>query len=221
MCGVGLGPLAPAEATPTARLLATHRVFERPVPSSRQKPPVSGRRPITGKRTVLPILGQRLQGFGGRWLRVALPGRPNGSSGWIRAAKTRLASSEWRIVVALRQRRVTVWRGGRSIRTFRAVVGAPATPTPTGRFFVEESVALAPGLVGSPVALALSARSNVLRQFAGGPGQIAIHGRGGIGGSLGTAVSHGCIRLSHHAVAWLARHVGAGVRVRIRPSSRT
>ena len=82
------------------------------------------------------------------------------------------------------------------MRRFSAVVGNPSTPTPRGRFFIEEALALAPGAHGGPYALATSARSNVLQEFEGGPGQIALHGTDGLSGALGTAVSHGCIRLS-------------------------
>ena len=42
-----------------------------------------------------------------------------------------------------------------------------------------------PGSAGGPFALALSARSNVLQEFAGGPGQIAIHGVANLGGTPG------------------------------------
>src|SRR6266852_3760526 len=45
--------------------------------------------------------------------------------------------------------------------------------------------------------LALSARSNVLQEFAGGPGQIAVHGLKNVGGVLGSAASHGCVRLAN------------------------
>ena len=58
-------------------------------------------------------------------------------------------------------------------------MGTPATPTPPGKFFIEEAVALAPGHAGGPFALATSARSNVLQEFEGGPGQIALHGTPG------------------------------------------
>ena len=85
-----------------------------------------------------------------------------------------------------------------------------------GVFFVEESVAMPPGSAGAPFALALSARSNVLQEFDGGPGQIAIHGIENLGGTLGTAASHGCIRLATHAITWLASHVGTGTPVTIR-----
>lgn len=101
------------------------------------------------------------------------------------------------------------------MRTIKAIVGKPATPTPRGRFFVEESVQMMPGSAGTPFALALSARSNVLQEFAGGPGQIAIHGVGNIGGTAGTAVSHGCVRLQDGGIRWLAARIGPGVPVDI------
>src|SRR5207237_28514 len=130
---------------------------------------------------------------------------------------TRLGSTRWRIVVDTSTRRVTVYREGMAVRSFRAVVGKPSTPTPHGVFFVEEVIALPATEPGAPYALALSARSNVLQEFAGGPGQIAIHGRDNVGGSLGTAVSHGCVRLDDAAMEWLVERVGAGTPVAITP----
>jgi lipoprotein-anchoring transpeptidase ErfK/SrfK len=56
----------------------------------------------------------------------------------------------------------------------------------------------------------------VLQEFMGGPGQIALHGIGNIGGQMGTAESHGCIRVSTAAITWLAGHIGAGVPLTIR-----
>jgi lipoprotein-anchoring transpeptidase ErfK/SrfK len=120
-------------------------------------------------------------------------------------------------VVDTSRRRVTVYRNGRAIRVFKAVVGKPSTPTPVGQFFVEESVQLRPWQVGAPFLLTLSARSTVLQEFAGGRGQIAIHGRDNIGGVLGTAVSHGCVRLADRAMRWLVAwgRIGPGVPVTI------
>ncbi len=68
---------------------------------------------------------------------------------------------------------------------------------------------------GGPFALALSARSNVLQEFEGGPGQIGIHGRDGLGGTLGAAESHGCIRLDTASISWLAERIGPGTPVSI------
>jgi lipoprotein-anchoring transpeptidase ErfK/SrfK len=95
-------------------------------------------------------------------------------------------------------------------------VGKPSTPTPQGRFFVEETLVLGGGAVGAPYALALSARSNVLQQFDGGPGQIALHGLDNVGGVPGTAASHGCMRLARRPITWLAARIGPGVPVTIR-----
>jgi len=74
-----------------------------------------------------------------------------------------------------------------------------------------------PGHPGAPYALALSARSNVLQEFEGGPGQVAIHGVMNLGGTPGTAVSHGCVRLANHNIRWMAARIGPGVRVTISP----
>lgn len=109
---------------------------------------------------------------------------------------------------------MAVRRHGRLVRRFRAVVGAPSTPTPRGRFFVEEAVALA-AQVGGPYALATSARSDVLQEFDGGPGQIALHGTNELAGALGHASSHGCIRLGTRAITWLAYRIGSGVGLTI------
>jgi len=149
-------------------------------------------------------------------VRVRLPGRPSGHTGWIRASQTRRRSTEWRLVLDLSARRITVYRYGRVQRRFRVVVGARSTPTPRGNFFIEEALALSPSALGGPFALATSARSAVLQEFAGGPGQIALHGTRGLSGALGTAASHGCIRLDTRAIVWLTARVGRGVSLTVK-----
>jgi lipoprotein-anchoring transpeptidase ErfK/SrfK len=144
-----------------------------------------------------------------------MPGRPNGTKGWIAHRSTVLTTTTWSIVVRTSSRRVLVYRHGRLVRRFAGIVGKPSTPTPHGRYFVEESVRMLPGSAGGPFALALSARSNVLQEFEGGPGQIAIHGVAHLGGTLGTAMSHGCVRLANRSVRWLAVRITAGVPVTI------
>jgi lipoprotein-anchoring transpeptidase ErfK/SrfK len=96
------------------------------------------------------------------------------------------------------------------------VIGKPGTPTPRGTFFVEENVRLPAARPGGPFALALSARSAVLQEFDGGPGQIALHGLRHLEGRPGTAVSHGCVRLADADITWLADRLGPGVPVTIR-----
>jgi lipoprotein-anchoring transpeptidase ErfK/SrfK len=205
----GNTPRVPASQQ-LAVLLTTHRAHRAPHAGSPQVALVPSHRPITGEQTTLPVIGRSTDRGGARWLRVMLPGRPAGLTGWIAQQGTRSLSTSWRIVVNLEARRVTIFRDGRSVRSFRAVVGKPSTPTPTGQFFVEETVEMSAREPGGPFALALSARSSVLQEFEGGPGQIAIHGRDNLGGTLGTAESHGCIRVDTANIDWLAARVGPG-----------
>lgn len=189
-------------------LLHDHVVRAKPNANARRVEVVASRRPLTRVRTVLPVLG-----ISGRssWVRVRLPGRPNSHVGWISTRRTRETSTDWQIVVKVSTRRVTVYNNDRVRRRFRAVVGKSSSPTPRGVFFIEEALALSSHHAGGPFALATSARSNVFQEFEGGPGQIGIHGTDNLSGALGTAVSHGCIRLDTQAITWLARRIGAGV----------
>ena len=143
--------------------------FSRPDRRSRRVTEVRSTRPITGERTVLPVVGHATGRHGGVWLEVLLPGRPNSHTGWISRRSATLALTKWQIIVRLSTREVRVFWGGRLAALFVAVVGKPSTPTPPGLFFVEESVALSQLAAGAPYALALSARSNALREFDGGP----------------------------------------------------
>jgi hypothetical protein len=223
-CLLGLGcdsavaapsPARVQAAQQLAVLLTSHRAHRTPRAGSPQVAFVPANRPITGERTTLPVIGRSTSRGGIRWLHVMLPGRPNGSTGWIAQQGTRKLATTWHLVVDLRGRRVTAYRGGRVVRTFRAVVGKPSTPTPSGNFFVEETLQMAPGEPGGPFALATSARSNVLQEFEGGPGQIAVHGRNNLGGTLGAAESHGCVRLDTASIDWLAARVEPGTPVTI------
>ena len=209
------GPTVPV-SRPLVVLLHDHVARARPDAHAREVEVVVARRPLTRVRTVLPVLGRSGSGASSSWLRVRLPGRPNGHRGWISTRRTRATATEWYVSVELSARRLTVFRHGRAVRMFSAVVGKPSTPTPRGQFFVEEALALSSHDPGGPFALATSARSDVLREFDGGPGQIAIHGTDNLSGAPGTAVSHGCIRLRTRAITWLARRIGSGVPLTIR-----
>jgi lipoprotein-anchoring transpeptidase ErfK/SrfK len=196
-------------------LLSAHSVHQGPTAGSPVVSMLSARRPITGEQTTVPVIARAIAAGGGGWLQVMLPGRPNGSTGWISQLQTSARVTAWAIVVDLAARRVNVYRDAHRVRSFEAVVGKPATPTPTGQFYVEEALQMSAGEPGGPFALALSARSNVLQEFEGGPGQIAIHGRDNLGGTLGSAASHGCIRLATASIQWLAARIGPGTPVTI------
>ncbi len=197
-----------------AQLRFSHQVYRSASMRAPLHRTLPAQTPLTGERTTLPVVGHAAAGHR-RWLRVMLPGRPNSSTGWIEQGGTRELQTGWRIIVSLSRRRVWAYFDGHLLKSFSAVVGKPSTPTPTGNFFVEETEAMPGTAPGGPYVLALSARSNVLQDFDGGPGQIGIHGRDLLGGTLGQAESHGCMRLATSDITWLAVRIGPGVPVTI------
>jgi lipoprotein-anchoring transpeptidase ErfK/SrfK len=146
------------------------------------------------------------------WLRVRLPWRPNSAAGWINASRVVLKKTSWRIAVSTNRRTLTLFRRGAPVGTVQVVVGKPSTPTPQGLFAVTWAIPWYPSdFLGSWV-LDLTAHSDVLKQFDGGIGTVAIHGRGAssLVDPLGTAASHGCVRLANDAIDWLVRTIGEG-----------
>lgn len=210
------GAVTPSQAVVT--LKARHAVYARP--GGAREATISAQRPITGEPTTLPVLATQ-RGPVGAWLLVRLPGRllpgaPNGRTGWIKAVSTQLGVIHWHIFVSLGRRLARIYYAGQLRRSYPVVVGAPSSPTPTGQFFVEENIAEPSNFPGAPYALATSARSEVFTEFDGGPGQVALHGvGGGLGGTPGTAVSHGCVRFTTGAISWLAQRIYPGTPVTI------
>ncbi|HXE45954.1 MAG TPA: L,D-transpeptidase [Conexibacter sp.] len=151
----------------------------------------------------------------GAWLRVLLPVRPNGASGWIRTRRVELRTNPYRVGVALHAHRLVVWRAGRVVLRTPIGVGRAVTPTPRGLAFVTVLLRQPDphGLYG-PWAFGLSLYSPVLSSFGGGPGQVGIHGTNDPAG-IGRDVSHGCIRLPNAAIERLARTLPLGTPVRI------
>jgi hypothetical protein len=156
------------------------------------------------------------------WLRVRLPSRPNDAAAWVRANQVVLRPTRWRLVVSRRARTLSVFRGGKRVRRFRVVIGAPPTPTPHGLFSIVDVWRSTPSAFLGSYILPITAHSNVLTEFGGGDGRVGIHGRGGSSllDPLGAARSHGCIRLSNGPINWIVRKVGTrglpGIPVRVR-----
>ena len=147
---------------------------------------------------------------GGDWLRVALPTRPNGSEGWIRARDATLDTVADKVVVDLAARTLTWTRNGEVQLHATVAIGAPASPTPTGSFFVTD-VLPSSGAYGDWV-VALDAHSDTFTEFEGGDARIAIHGTNDPS-SIGRAASSGCVRADAETLATLAAALPAGTPV--------
>jgi lipoprotein-anchoring transpeptidase ErfK/SrfK len=172
---------------------------------------------VNGVPTVLGILGERVDAACRPALyRVQVPLRPNGITGWVAARDVDVASVRTRIEVDLSERRLTLYRAGRELLRTTVAIGSSATPTPTGRYYVnqrlipqDESGPFGPGAVG------ISAFSDVLTGWTQG-GPIAIHGTNAPW-SIGRAVSNGCIRLLNSVLRRVFRVALAGTPVMIGP----
>ncbi|GLY74349.1 L,D-transpeptidase [Actinoallomurus iriomotensis] len=148
------------------------------------------------------------------WERVLLPSRPNGAAGWIPSGngKVETAHSPYDVKVDTSARRLTLLKSGKSLGTWTVAVGAPKTPTPTGRTFILASLAPAKATY-SPLILPVGAHSDSLDTFGGGPGTVAFHGwpQKSV---FGQAVTHGCVRVPADALRQLSK-VPLGTPVQI------
>lgn len=150
---------------------------------------------------------------GGDWLQVALPERPNGSTGWIRRSDVEIRTVDESIEVDVTARTLTLFDGGDPVLTTAVAVGTDANPTPTGAFYVVDK--LDTGDPSGPYgrfAFGLSAHSERLSEFAGGDGQVGIHGTDDPS-SIGQAMSHGCVRVPADVAEVLTETVNLGTPV--------
>ncbi|HEY2937362.1 MAG TPA: L,D-transpeptidase [Gaiellaceae bacterium] len=156
-----------------------------------------GRVNQSGFPTVFSVVGRRrTRDCATAWYRVQLPVRPNGTTGWVRAAAVQVAPVHTKILIQVHAKRLELFRDGCVVLRTPISTGSPETPTPTGRFYVKERLVPtnASGPWG-PAALGISAFSPVLKSWAQG-GPVGIHGTNDPS-AIGQAVSHGCIRLDN------------------------
>jgi lipoprotein-anchoring transpeptidase ErfK/SrfK len=206
-------PPPPAPAPPPHTVVATATVPTVPVYSAPEGD-VVGPALANPNEFGLPLVF-RVLAVQPDWVQVMLPRRPNGSTGWLRAADVTTADDDWRMKVELGAHRLTVWEGADVIRQETVAVGMPSAPTPTGDFYLTETLDTGhPSGPYGPWAFGLSAFSDVYTSFAGGPGQIGLHGTNEPQ-ALGADVSHGCIRVTNEAITDLARRVPPGTPISI------
>ncbi len=171
---------------------------------------------VNGVATVFSVLGARVDRRCRPTLyRVQVPLRPNGVTGWVAPAAVAVARVRTRIVVELSERRLTLYRNGKPVLTSRVAIGAPSTPTPTGRYYVNQRlIPTDPSGPFGPGAVGISAFSDVLTGWTQG-GPIAIHGTNAPW-SIGEAVSNGCLRVPNDVLRHVFKQALAGTPVLIR-----
>ena len=151
----------------------------------------------------------------GDWLEVQISMRPNEGTAWVRASDVSVRQVPYRIVVDTVAKRLTAYSRQGAFLDVPVAVGTGSTPTPTGSYFLDGAVKVPndDGPYGA-YQLSVAAFSNVHYSFAGGVGQIAIHGTNNPA-LIGTPASNGCVRMTNDDVTLLAHSVPVGTPVEI------
>ncbi|MEX2210161.1 MAG: L,D-transpeptidase [Gaiellaceae bacterium] len=154
-----------------------------------------GRENVNNHVTVLGVLSAiRDRKCEATWYRVQLPLKPNGTLGYVRGSELELMPVRTRILIDISDRKIVLERAGRVVLETVAAVGSEATPTPTGRYYVNQRLRAAdPSGPYGPGGVGISAFSEVLTYWAQG-GPIAIHGTNRPE-TIGLAASNGCLRV--------------------------
>ena len=169
-----------------------------------------------GLPEVYLALASHVDHAGGQvWIKIRIPGRPNGRTGWVRQEQlSNLELVETQLTIDRRRLRATLRKRGKVIWRSPIGVGAPGTGTPGGRFWIRERL---PNLGGSPIygpwAFGTAAYSK-LSDWPGG-GVVGIHGTNQPELIPGRP-SHGCVRVPNAAIRRLATLMPIGTPVRIR-----
>lgn len=160
-----------------------------------------------GSPQVLSVLERR-----GSWLGVSTPLLDNGDLGWVRFDRDALstATTGLSLHADVSERRLELRRGDRVLREVVVAVGAPESPTPTGRFAVTDELTSGFADVYGCCVLALSAtQPNPPPGWTGG-NRMAVHGTYE---PVGGATSAGCLRATNEDMTALLERVEAGTPI--------
>ena len=151
----------------------------------------------------------------GDWYNVYLPIRPNGTTGWVHADQVEIKTVSLHVMVDQSERLLTVFDGDEVVLTTSVAVGTDENPSPNGYFYITDKLLTGnPSGAYGPVAFGISGFSDTLSSFAGGPGQIGVHGTNNPD-SIGNAASHGCIRVNNEVILDLSELLPLGTPITI------
>ncbi|WP_051471014.1 L,D-transpeptidase family protein [Patulibacter minatonensis] len=138
-----------------------------------------------------------------------------------KTAKQVMAAQPTVVTVAHDERRVRVFDEGKQVATYRVAVGSAQYPTPYGRFQVQTmqknpvwnvpNSSWAGSLAGQTIPGG-DPRNPLKERWIGFSGSVGFHGTSEAG-SLGSAASHGCVRMDPTDVKALFEQVEVGTPV--------
>ena len=180
---------------------------------SRSKP---GRRLAARDALVARLMRRLTSSTDDRTLRaktVEVPAKVN--------AKTIWDSNPVAVTVSRDGKQARLFRRGKLVKTYRVAVGTAEYPTPTGRYVVQTmqknpawnvpQSEWAGDLAGETIPGG-DPRNPLVARWIGFNGSVGFHGTAS-SGSLGTAASHGCIRMAPADVIDLFERVQTGTPV--------
>ncbi|MCB0970366.1 MAG: L,D-transpeptidase [Acidimicrobiales bacterium] len=203
-----IGPPWPTEFTVADAVSSEIPIFEEPgvqVATGRTLPNPT----VEGYRLVMLVREEQDE-----WLKVQINSRPNGATTWIRRSDVELRTVPFWILIERGAKRLTVFHGDdEEVFSTSVAPGKDATPTPLGFFYVD--ILTRPTNPNGPYGafqISVTGFSEVYDSFAGGIGQIAIHGTNRPE-LIGTPASNGCVRMSNEDVSTLVRLARQGTPV--------
>jgi L,D-transpeptidase ErfK/SrfK len=126
-----------------------------------------------------------------------------------------LSRTKRRVIVSIADRKLAVVDDGEVLRTFPIAVGAEASPSPTGEFAIVSRLT-DPTYYHAGVVIPAGGNNPLGPRWVGlSKRGYGIHGTN-VPGSIGKAVSHGCIRLRNRDIVQLFALVQVGDTVEIR-----
>ena len=188
-------------------------VFSRPSDKARR---VARLRLVTEDKLpeVYLVLSRWKNDEGNTWLKIRVPMRPNGRTGWVReSALGALNVVHTQLVVNRHTLRVTLYDHGKKRFSARIGVGKASTPTPAGHFWIRDKFHVAGTTIYGPAAIGTSAYAPTLSEWPGG-GVVGLHGTNEPNLIPGRP-SHGCIRLRNRDIVRLYRMAPTGTPVDI------
>jgi hypothetical protein len=234
--GIGAALLAfvPAAAAPSAHAAKIERldrklgreayyafvnksevVRAQPKPNARRVGKLTKRTP-EGTDDLVAVIARTVDKKDRVWLRVRLPVRPNGTTGWVR--ETALDEPQpvdtW-LKISTKTFKATLIKKGKRVFSAQIGVGQPQWPTPRGQFYVR-AVLKGYGSRGSfygPLAFVTSATSDKLTDWPGG-GIVGIHGTS-LPHLIPGKISHGCVRLRNADILKLEKLMPVGTPITV------
>jgi len=216
-----LAAAAPAQAAKIERVSqpgkTSYYAFVDRAEWARAKPSTSARK--VAKLTLrtpeatddLVMVLDRTRTRGREWLRVRLPVRPNGTTGWVPASVLgELQPVKTWLKISTKTFKATLVKNGKVVFRAPIGVGQPQWPTPRGQFYIRAKLK-GYGSAGSfygPLAFITSATSNQLTDWPGG-GLVGVHGTSQPGLIPGK-ISHGCVRMRNADILKLEKLMPVG-----------